>query len=138
MPRIILGIVFASLLPLASADTAMTLARQPAAPLQLIKTTHSLRDALEGATVKNLGDKSISGYRVGWAIVKNGKVTFQKGPWINLPAGVAPGALQSVPAQGVRLDEQAQEMLFFVAEIRYTDGSRWKADQQKLVFSRAA
>jgi hypothetical protein len=111
----------------------MLIARQGAAPVQLIKTTHGLIDALEAAEFQNRGVKNIAAYRIGCAVVKEGRTTFVEGPWMNVPQSISPGAVQTVPAQAIRLDDQAQEMIFFVSDLRYVDGTRWKADRRKLV-----
>jgi hypothetical protein len=110
----------------------MILARQNAAPVQLLSTTHGLADALEKAKFQNRSDKVISAYRIGWAIVRNGRTTFKLGSWMNVPSGIQPEAVQTVLAQGVQLERHAQKMVFFVSEVRYSDGSHWKASRNSL------
>jgi hypothetical protein len=122
-----------------SADTGMVIARQETAPAQITKATHSLRDVLQAATLQNRSSKVITGFKVGWMSVNDeGKRTSMSGPWINLPAGITPGTTQQVPAQNVALAKEAREMIFFVTEVKFADGTHWKASRaDKKSFGRA-
>lgn len=117
----------------AFAGTGMVIAKQPNAPVQIVRTLHGIPDVLQSAWFENRGSKSIIGYRIGWASMSVGKSRFEMGPWMNVPAGVNPGATVEVPAQGVALDARAENMVFFVSEVKFADGSHWKANHGELL-----
>jgi len=117
------------------AGTVMGPAKQPGTPAMLTSTTHTLTDALAAASLKNQGNKRISGYRIGWITIVNGKPRFKTGPWMNLPAGIDPGTVVSVPAQSIAIDSRADRMIFYVAEASFPDGTHWKSDRTSITFA---
>jgi hypothetical protein len=123
-------IVAASALLLSSvsfAQTRLAPASPKDSPVVFVQTTHGITDALESAQWVNRSNHVVTSYRVGWLTVVDGKNDFQVGPWMNLPAGVIPGAKASVPAQEIPLNLKASSMIFYVAEVHFADGGRWKA-----------
>lgn len=114
------------LLPASFAQTRMALATPKDSPVALVQTTHGIPDALESAQWVNRSNQQITSYRIGWLTFIGGKNTFHVGPWMNLPAGVKPGATAAVPAQGIPLNRKASSMIFYVAGVRFADGSQWK------------
>jgi hypothetical protein len=110
----------------------MLIARQDGAPARLVQTTHSVTDLLTAARLKNVGEKQISSYRVGWAHVRQNGIEFHAGPWISVPAGIKPGIVSDVPDQSIPFDVRAERVVFFVAELKFADGSRWKAPKQDI------
>jgi hypothetical protein len=76
----------------AFAGTGMVIAKQPNAPVQIVSTLHGIPDVLQSAWFENRGTKPIIGYRIGWASVSAGRSRFETGPWMNVLAGVNPGA----------------------------------------------
>jgi len=122
----------------AFAGTAMVIARQPTAPVQLVKTLHGIPDLLQSAEFENRSGKSITSYRVGWAYITAGKSRFMTGPWMNVPTGIKPGLTETVPAQGVKLDKEATEIVFFISDVKFSDGGDWKAKHNELKETRPA
>jgi len=110
----------------------MLMAAQPDSPAVLVQTTHSKTDFLSAAQLKNVGDRTITGYRIGWVVVfTSGKSEVTMGRPTNVPAGINPGEIAEVDAQGVspRLAEQgAATVLFFVTDIHLANSKVWKAD----------
>jgi hypothetical protein len=124
---------FALLLAVPSfAGTLMLIARQPDSPVQILRAQHGIPDVLESASFENRSDKVITSYRIGWATVAEGKSSFRAGEWMNVPAGISLGETATVPAQGISCDAQAEDMVFFVSEVKFSDGSRWKAKHSGL------
>jgi hypothetical protein len=113
---------------IALAQTGMMPVGVPGAPLKLMESTHGIDDWLLGAKLKNVSDKKVTAYRVGWAYVLNDTPDFHEGQWMNLPAGIKPGETTETPAQNVEPNHSARSMLFFIGEVRFADGSHWKAD----------
>lgn len=87
---------------------------------------------LEGRLV-NLSDKPIVGYRIGWIYgYRNRRLKTGIGQWMNVPSAIPPGTAHPVPAQGLSSkeigDKQLAVVQFFVAEVKFKDGTRWKQD----------
>jgi hypothetical protein len=132
--------------------TGLCFLPQSDSPASLVQTTHSLKDLLESAKVKNRSNQLIVGYRIGWiAVYSTGKEKVGLGLPVDLPSGVSPGATVDVPAQGVSIDyakEGAMAVVFFVADVRTpaqspaTESNVWKAslekcEEQALVMSKS-
>lgn len=122
----IVAAAVALLVPASFAQTRMALATPKNSPVVLVQTTHGIPEALESAQWVNRSNRQITSYRMGWLTVISGKNTFHVGPWMNLPAGVKPGATATVPAQGIPLNRKASSMVFYVAGVRFSDGDQWK------------
>ncbi|HXN98156.1 MAG TPA: hypothetical protein VN881_03735 [Candidatus Acidoferrales bacterium] len=106
------------------------------APVVLVQATHGLSDLLEDGNVENVSTKTVAAYRIGWALqFPNQPLQFHLGQWMNIPIGIKPGASQDVPAQNVSSNGLAKSgvtgVKFFVAEVRYADGTSWKTDFKK-------
>lgn len=114
------------LVPASFAQTRMALANPKDSPVVLVQTTHGTPEALESAQWVNRSNRQITSYRIGWLTVIGGKNIFHVGQWMNLPAGVKPGATTTVPAQGIPLNRKASSMIFYVAGVRFADGDQWK------------
>ena len=63
----------------------------------------------------------------------NGKAEVHQSAWMNTPGGIASGANQIVPAQGIPINTQAEAMTFFVSSVSYADGTRWNAHKSDLL-----
>ncbi len=110
----------------------MLIASQETAPARLIQTTHGLSSLLTAADLKNCSEKQIVSYRIGWAYVRGNVVKFHTGSVMNVPAGIAPGSVYEVPDQAVTLDSGVEKIIFFVAEVKFADGSQWKAANKEI------
>jgi len=108
-------------------------ARQPSAPVRLPAVTFGVKKLLLGAQLKNIGARPIVRYRIGWVVVfSGGNTEVTLGPATNVPAAIAPGGVQDVPAQGDSinplLNKGARELVIFVNDIEFASGERWQAD----------
>jgi len=112
--------------------TAMVNIPQQDSPALLVSTTHTTSDLLSAATLKNVGQRSLSACRLGWVVVfPSGKNEVYLGAPMNIPAGIEPGAKWEAPAQSVSpkyAKQKAAAIAFFVAEAYPLGGEPWKAD----------
>jgi hypothetical protein len=105
---------------------------QPACPAALGSATHTPSDFLRSAILRNVSEKPIIGFRLGWVLrfrSRSPKLRF--GAPVNLPNAIEPGYTYSVPAQGVDSDdieEGAVQMGFFLAEVFLVGEEPWRAD----------
>jgi hypothetical protein len=127
--------LLASLASVAFASTTMSIAMQDGAPVQLQSTTHGLSDALEAAVFKNRSGKPITAYRIGWVSLVEGKAKISRGVWMNTPGKIDSGADQIVPAQGIPINLAAQQMVFFVSDVTFADGTHWSASKSDVIKS---
>ena len=102
-------------------------------PVQMVQSHHGTRDALLAASFVNRGDQPIVSYRIGWAIVKDGKTSLHEGPLMNVPGQIASGSTAEVPDQAVKFDTDARVYMFYVAEVTYADGTTWAATAKPLI-----
>ena len=119
----------------ASNSAALQIARQGGAPATLFgptKFTLGISDLLMTARLKNNSDKPIKSYRIGWAYVLRNGVQFHAGAELNVPAGIRPSETCEVPDQTIPLNLNAERVIFFVAELTFADGSRWKANNEDI------
>lgn len=116
--------------------TMMTMAQQAGAPARLLEATFGVKDLLLRAKLENAGSRAITQYQIGWVIVyRDGKIDVSSGEVMNVPAQVAPGTVAEVPDQGVSgkvLNNKPREIMFFVAEARFSSGEVWKADTRPI------
>lgn len=114
--------------------TGMLFLSEPESPANLIETLHTNTDFLQAAKLKNTGDKTITGYRIGWVVLyPSGKSKVGLGLAVDVPEGIKPGEVASVPAQQVSVayaKEGATSVVFFVTEVHFTSGSVWKPDTE--------
>ena len=119
----------------ASTGPGLSLASELNAPAKLTVSTHAVDDWFVSGTLTNEASKKIVAYRVGWAVATGKVVKFSEGPWMNLPAGIKAGESVLVPAQNVQPQMQATQVVFFVSQVKFSDGSKWKADRKKTLKS---
>ncbi len=117
----------------ASAATSMSSAIQRDAPVQIKSTTHGIFDALKSAVFINRSGKVITAYQIGWVSVIGGKAEVHQSVWMNTPGGIAAGSDQTVPAQGIPINTQAQNLIFFVSHVSFADGTQWSAREDELL-----
>lgn len=110
-----------------SVGVGMLIARQRGAPARLVQTTHGISDLLKSARLRNDRDKAISSYRIGWAYVYPNEIKFNVGVPMNVSPSIKARTVHKVPDQAVPVDARANDVIFFVAEVTYVDGSRWQA-----------
>jgi hypothetical protein len=112
--------------------TAMVNIPQRDSPAQLVSTIHTTSDLLSAATLKNVGNMSLSACRLGWVVVfPSGDSEVNLGARMNISAGIETGATWDAPAQSVSTDyakQGATAIAFFVAEAYPSGGKPWKAD----------
>jgi hypothetical protein len=105
---------------------------QQDSPALLVSTTHTASDLLSAATLKNVGEMSVSACRLGWVVVfPSGNNEVHLGERVNLPACIKPGSTWDAPAQSVSPEytkQGAAAVAFFVAEVYPSTGEPWKAD----------
>lgn len=112
--------------------TMFDMAEQAGAPAQIIEATFGVKSLLLRAKLKNVGSRSITQYRIGWIVVyRDGKTAIASGQTMNVPAQIAPGAVEDVPNQGVSgkfLNNDPQKIMFFLDDARFSNGESWTAD----------
>jgi hypothetical protein len=110
--------------------------RQPNSPVAFERTVHSTKDCLLSATLKNVSNTPLVGYRIGWVVVyPGGKDKVGLGLPVDVPEGLEPGQTTVVPAQGVNprfAVEGATVMVFFVTEVRAASGTVWKPELSRI------
>lgn len=110
----------------------LVIAPQEKAPAQLVPPTAHGLDLLAAATLKNRSEKTIIAYRIGWGYVLQNGIEFHAGALMSVPAGVKPGRIHNVPGQGVHLAPDAEQVIFFVAELTFANGDHWTAKKKDL------
>lgn len=108
-------------------------AEQKNAPARLISTTHAIDDWLQSAQLQNNSGKKIVAYRIGWAYTHGQKQEFHRGPWMNVPAGIAPETKATVSAQAVPPDDKSDSTAFFVDELKFSDGQHWRSNHKTVL-----
>lgn len=132
------------------------------APLKVVSVSmKGGRDYIAGAELKNISEKVITRYALGWNIVEAlpARVGYTPGPtsygWAvgrAVQTELEPSMIETAPAQGVLpddfekmlTDKGAPRRIFIlvgVAEVTFADGSRWSAspkDFTKLASSNGA
>jgi len=116
--------------------TAMLSLRQPGSPAILVRTVHDVKDFLKSATLKNVSNTSLTGYRIGWVVVyPRGKNKVGLGLPVDVPEGIEPGQIAEVPAQGVSpvfSAEGAYAVVFFVTDVHTAMGAVWKPELEEI------
>jgi len=130
-------LVLSSSLTAQDHNTGFIRLRQPDSPAQFVRTRNNVKeDLLKFATLKNVGDSPITGYRIGWvAVYDQGKDKVGLGLPVDVPDGINPGQTVEVSAQGVSpnlLAEGPLAIVFFVAETRTTNAPTWKPDIEQI------
>jgi len=115
--------------------TVMLWLGQPKSPAALKRTVHGIEDLLQSATLKNVSDTSLVGYRIGWVVVyPGGKDKVGLGLPVDMPEGLEPEQTTKVPAQGVnpQFADGATAVVFFVTEVRTISGTVWRPDLSRI------
>jgi hypothetical protein len=109
----------------------------PGDPARLVSiSTDMAHDEFAGGTLRNRGTQDIKAYRMGWLLYERGGAApaEHEGPLMNVPAGIEPGALYKVPAQGVKpiLDTKHSQIVFYLAQVILEDGTEWQPDLKSI------
>src|SRR5438046_6556769 len=107
------------------------IAPQTGSPARLVQASFGV-PLLAAAKIKNESKKTILSYRIGWSYVHDDKMEFHNGDLRGVPAGIRPGTTQDVAGQAVSMDADAQQVIFFVAELNFSDGKRWTAKEENI------
>jgi hypothetical protein len=117
-------------------STSMTWLTQPDSPAIFVRTDHSLKDFLRNATLKNVSNVSLTGYRIGWVVVyPGGKDKVGLGLPVDVPKGIDPGRTVEVPAQRVSPSfaaEGASAVVFFITDVHSATGTVWKPELEEI------
>jgi hypothetical protein len=115
--------------------TVMLWLRQPKSPAVLTRTVHGIQDLLQSATLKNVSNTSLVGYRIGWVVVYPGsKDKVGLGLPVDMPEGLEPEQTTEVPGQGVnsQFTDGATAVVFFVTDVRTISGTVWRPDLSRI------
>jgi hypothetical protein len=123
---------------------SVTLAQQSGAPATLSSISTTPGKLIVGGVLLNTGAKTVVACRIGWRASRpRRKPEFGLGDWTELPGGIKPldrqrrqqpqhapmppsaFALTSLPAGAVLLE-------FFVAAVKFDDGTIWQEKPDKL------
>ena len=107
------------------------IAPQKGSPARLVQASFGV-PLLVAAKIKNESKKTILSYRIGWSYVDDDRMEFHNGDLRSITAGIRPGRTQDVAGQAVPMDHGAQQVIFFVAELTFSDGQRWTAKKKDI------
>jgi hypothetical protein len=93
---------------------------------------------LVAARIKNESKKTILSYRIGWSYVHYDRMEFHSTDLRPVPSGIRPGGTQDVAGQDVPRDQDAQQVIFFISELTFSDGKRWTAKKKNIQMQRDA
>src|SRR5437660_6163284 len=103
---------------------ALVIASQKGSPARLVQASFGV-PLLVAAKIKNESKKTILSYRIGWSYAREDKMEFHNGDLRSVPTGIRPGATRDVVGQSVSMDTDAQQVIFFVTELTFSNGKRW-------------
>lgn len=117
-------------------STSMIWLTQPDSPAIFVRTVHSFKDLLRSATLKNVSNTPLTGYRIGWVVVfPGGKDKVGLGLPVDVPQGIDPGRTVEVPAQRVSPSfsaEGASAVVFFITDVHSAKGTVWKPELEEI------
>jgi hypothetical protein len=118
-------------------DLGVTLmiAPQKGSPARLVQARFGV-PLLAAAKIKNESKKTILSYRIGWSYAHEDQMEFHSGGLRSVPTGIRPGATRDVVGQSVSMDTDAQQVIFFVAELTFSDGKRWTSKKKNIQIRR--
>jgi len=120
---------------LISVPVRLVIAQQEGRPGRLVQAAFG-SPLLAAAQIKNDSKKTILWYRVGWIDVHPDGTEFHKGELRNVSAGIRPGGTHSVTPQSGPPDVNAEQVIFFVAELVFSDGKHWTANEKDIRIQR--
>ena len=113
----------------------LVIASQKGSPARLVQASFGV-PLLVAAKIKNESKKTILSYRIGWSYVQDDRMEFHNSDLRSVPAGIRPGRTQDVAGEAVPMDPGAQQVIFFVAELTFSDGKRWTAKKKDVQIQR--
>lgn len=129
-------------LPVPTSGTALRLPKQDSSPANILVINHGTTDLFVAGKIKNLSEKKIVAYRVGWVIAyRSGKTSVMQGVMMNVPAGIAPQEIAAVPSQAISgeyLKRDVQTIDFYVSEVQFEGGGGWKEDLRRFEKKRSS
>ena len=112
----------------------LVIAPQKRSPARLVQASFGV-PLLAAAKIKNESKKTILSYRIGWSYVHDNQMEFHSGDLRIVPTGIRPGTTQDVAGQAIPMAD-AQQVIFFVAELTFSDGKRWTSKKKHLQIRR--
>jgi hypothetical protein len=120
-------------------STPFLLLMQQDSPARFVGTRNNVKeDLLKSATLQNVGDAPLTGYRIGWvAVYGDDRDKVGLGLPVSVPEGLGfgPGQMVAVPAQGVSpnlVAEGASAIVFFVAEVHSANHATWRPELEQI------
>jgi hypothetical protein len=113
----------------------LVIAPQKESPARLVQASFGV-PVLAAAKIKNESKKTILSYRIGWSYAHENQMEFHNGDLRSVPTGIRPGATRDVVGQSVSMDTDAQQVIFFVAELTFSDGKRWTSEKKNIQIQR--
>lgn len=114
-----------------SLGVMLVIAPQKGSPARLVQASFGA-PLLAAAKMKNESRKMILSYRIGWSYVHDDRMEFHNGDLRRVPAGIRPGRTLDVAGQDIPRDVDVQQVIFFVAELTFSDGKRWTAKKKTI------
>lgn len=120
--------------PIQTSETILTPLNSETAPLVFDSATTGSKNILISAVVRNVSGKSIAKYRIGWIAISSVDNSFRAGLTddanpndLSSDLSIGNGQDISVPEQNMPsvLAENARVFGFFIAEVKFSDGSLW-------------
>jgi hypothetical protein len=109
---------------------------QPDSPAIFIRTTYHVKELLKSATLKNVSNTSLTGYRIGLiAVYPGGKDKVGLGLQVDVPKGIDPGQIIEVPAQAASPSfsvENASALVFFITDVHTATGTVWNPELEQI------
>ncbi len=101
-------------------------------PVTLEQGVFGIDDLLKGGKILNRSDAEVIAYKIGWVMQdRDGSTSVLSGIWVPVSAGLLSGRSLEIPAQNITAAssniKSTAEIGFYVAEVRFRNGKRWKA-----------
>ena len=114
-----------------SSVVTFVIAPQKGSPARLVQASFGV-PLLMAAKIKNESRKTILSYRIGWSYVHDDRMEFGNSDLRRVSAGIRPGRTQDVAGQDIPRNPDAQQVIFFVAELTFSNGKRWTAKKKNI------
>lgn len=101
-----------------------------------VHTVHHVDDLLEGGTLVNNSSFSITGYLIGWNIffASGGTPETHLAEWVPVFGGLEENGRVKIPSHRVSVPLENNHVVkveFFVAGVKFPDGSIWRSAELK-------
>jgi hypothetical protein len=114
-------------------STMFALLEQEKTPVELSSITISRSSAIRHIRIKNVSNKEITGYQLGWIVSNESQpASVTVGPELRLEKNLASSKSVEVvdhpfPSSFFAQSAENKKVNFFVAAVTFADGSSWKA-----------